>query len=234
MSTYNVPWKNSKLKEVFSYRLWDSLSIIKQAKKKKHLLNQLKEEKNIILVHIPKTAGVSIITAYRDSFAEARHTTALHYKCLLANDFCKFKTFSIVRNPWARLLSAYNFLMQGGLTVDDRNMGAVLNRECNTFDEFIKNWLPRHSVYSFTHFIPQNEFVCGFGDKIIVDEIVKLESLDSDWVQVTQRLGLPYRRLAKENSTKLEKNYSDFYDDESKEIVAELYKKDIVLFDYDF
>ena len=97
--------------------------------------------KKILFIHIPKTAGVSLIKTYKDYFADARHSPALLYKFLLGRKFAEFASFAIVRNPWARLFSAYNFLMEGGLIGTDREMGCILAEQCPSFEQFIKKWM---------------------------------------------------------------------------------------------
>ena len=83
------------------------------------------------------------------------------------------------------------------------------------------------------HFIPQHEFVCGWGEDIIVENIVKLEWLDDDWPDLADKLGISLRDIQRANvSTK--HDFRDYYDNESIDIVNVLYKKDIKLFKYSY
>lgn len=233
MTNPTLPWKYSRTKCWVGYRKWESLKILKDARKRGDILSALESGKRILFLHIPKTAGVSLIRAYEEFFADARHSPALSYKLLLGRRYQEFKTFAVVRNPWARLLSAYNFLVKGGLIETDREMGNVLAAECPSFMQFVKEWLPRNGACSYMHFVPQHEFVCGWGDRVIVDDIMKLEHLDSDWPTLATKLGLPVRPIGRMNASAAVE-YRDFYDSESVDIVAEIYRKDCALFGYSF
>lgn len=231
MANSNLPWKYSHLKYLVGYRKWEAIKSLKDQNQKRQILDAFESGKKILFIHIPKTAGVSLIRTYEDYFTDARHSPALVYKLMLGRKFRQLSTFAIVRNPWTRIFSAYNFLIRGGLISTDREMGKVLVEQCPSFEQFIKEWLPENGVCSYMHFVPQHEFVCGWGENVIVENIVKLERLDSDWPSLSDNLGIPLRKIQRANvSTK--DDFRDHYDNESIEIVHELYKKDIKVFNY--
>ena len=233
MTGANLPWRYSHLKYRVGYRRWEAIKSFNVANQKKNLLDSFALGKKTLFVHIPKTAGVSLIKTYDDYFTDARHSPALFYKLLLGRKYEDFSTFSIVRNPWARVFSAYNFLVAGGLIGTDSEMGRVLAAQCPTFERFIKEWLPRNGVCSYMHFVPQHEFVCGWGAGVIVDNIIKLELLDDDWPGLADTLGMPAREIPRAN-TSVKDDFRKFYDNESIEIVNSLYKKDSDLFNYSY
>ena len=80
-------------------------------------------KKNSIFVHIPKTAGRSIINSiYGNDLKNCGHRTYFFYKCLFTKKRIQnMYTFSFVRNPYSRLFSAYNFLKKGGENLHDLN-----------------------------------------------------------------------------------------------------------------
>lgn len=227
----HVPWKYSHLKCWVGYRKWEAVKSLKDSNQRRNLLDAYENGKKVLFIHIPKTAGVSLIRTYEEYFCDARHSPALQYKSLLGRKFHEFVTFAIVRNPWARLFSAYNFLIGGGLIDTDRAMGKILIRECPSFEQFVKEWLPKYGVCSYMHFVPQYEFVCGWGDNVIVKNIIKLEQLDVDWPVITAKLGISQREIPRANAGK-KRDYREYYDEKSIDIVRKLYKNDIKLFDY--
>ena len=233
MISTNLPWAYSHLKSIVGYRKWEAIKHLKDQNKRQQLLDAFESGKKILFIHIPKTAGVSLIKTYEDYFADARHSPALLYKLMLGTKFENFSSFSVVRNPWARLYSAYNFLMEGGLISTDREMGCVLAEQCPSFDKFIKKWLPKNEVYSYMHFVPQYEFLCGWGGKIIVKNIVKLEQLNNYWPVLADKLSIPLRQIKSANVGK-KGDFRVHYDNESIDIVRSLYKKDIELLNYSY
>jgi len=233
MINSNLPWKHAHLKYLVGYRRWEAIKHFKNRIRRQRLLAAFNSGKKILFIHIPKTAGVSLIGAYEDYYADARHSPALVYKLLLGKEYGQFSTFSIVRNPWARVFSAYTFLMKGGLSGTDPEMGQILKEQSPTFEQFVKEWLPKNGVCSYGHFVPQHEFVCGWGNDVIVNHIIKLENLDKDWPDLADALNIPLRKIQHVNASTKD-DYRNYYDNESIEVVRKLYKKDIELFKYTY
>lgn len=67
----------------------------------------------------------------------------------------------------------------------------------------------------------------------MVDFIGKCENLQRDFEAVMQKLNLPCVKLPHMNSLKPE-DYRSYYDNDTREIVGEWFKRDIELFDYSF
>ncbi|MDH5979711.1 sulfotransferase family protein, partial [Vibrio splendidus] len=71
------------------------------------------KDTNVLFVHIPKAAGISITKSLYGQ--EIGHKRSVDFMRADENWFNNANKFSIVRNPYTRLISAYNFLKDGGI-----------------------------------------------------------------------------------------------------------------------
>ena len=171
-----------------------------------------------IYARAAKTAS-STITGYLeehvDDMSKAKgwtdnvhHIPLWYYKeNIPIEEFESYFKFTFVRNPWDRLVSAYQYSKRFGNTTD--------------FKEWVVNIDPNHK------YGPQYDFVKGS------DFIGKFENLQEDFNIVCDKIGIPQQQLPHKNATK-HKHYTEYYDDETRQIVAEKYAKDIEYFNYEF
>ena len=221
----DVLWKNANVKSLVGYHRWSALmSMVSKTR-------PLDTQKPILFIHIPKTAGRSLIDTYSDYFADAHHSPALMYKT--SHNIDNMTLVSVVRNPWERLYSSYEFLISGGLTEADRRVGELLKKQTSDFNFFVKHWLVKYTTYSYMHFVPQTDFLFDWRNKLIPCDIIRFENLARGWDDFAAKQNLPRQELPKKNvSTKV--SYKDVYDAESIEIVRKLYAKDIDFLGYKF
>ena len=123
--------------------------------------------------------------------------------------------FGFTRNPWSRVVSAIKYLILiESKWVQDMSMSQFVKRK--NFDTV---WL-------------------GLGMNTLdfcdgCDSIGKVENLQEDLNIICDKLGIPQKELPHKNKTK-HKHYTEYYDDETREIVAKKYAKDIEYFGYEF
>jgi hypothetical protein len=198
-----------------------------------------------IFIHIPKTGGTSIEAMF-DPKAPSRD---VQYKHWSLSDYFEQKeyiseyfSFSFVRNPWSLTVSMYNYLWHS-------NYNFPKVSRSNPKYKFIFN-------LSFKDFILHQKFQSGtlksgdiFSDKIntknlfqldfvthnnkLVDFIGKFENLQQDFDTICEKIGIARQELPHENKTN-RKHYTEYYDNETREIVAQKYAKDIEYFGYKF
>ena len=139
-------------------------------------------------------------------------------------DVSDYFKFSFVRNPWDLVLSLYLYKKrESKVTGELRQYYAdnYLKQTSNGFGWFVKNCMHDQKLQSW--FLRDEE--CDF--------IGKFENLDEDFTEVCRRIGLPQIKLPACNKTE-HKHYAEYYDEETKQIVADKYAKDIEYFNYKF
>lgn len=166
-----------------------------------------------IFCHIPKTGGTSIkkVLGIKTGHSVFDKTKSDKF------------SFTFVRNPYNRFLSAYFYLKEGGLGHQDK-----LDKEKyigdSDLDDFIKNKL-RNSINQ-QHFRPQSDYIPNG-----VDFIGKIENMQEDFDRLCEIIGVNKIELPCENKTS---DYSRYHlTEEQKEIVYDVYKHDFDKFGYD-
>lgn len=180
-----------------------------------------------VFIHIPKTAGISIgnhLSRFTDENLSEGHKRLIDYSNFDKNYF----KFSFARNPWDRFLSSYFYFKNYGRQLGyDIKTGQLINK-FNSFKEFAFNLDSIYNCVSSPHFKTQLYWI----DKNL-NFIGKFENLQEDFNSVCDKIGISHQQLPHTNKTK-HKHYTEYYDDETRQIVAEKYAKDIEYFGYKF
>lgn len=137
-------------------------------------------------------------------------------------------TFTIIRNPWARVYSMFNY----------RRMKGKLPHHW-TFRDYVhalSNAGPGTKYFTFYgHRYGVSEYILDNDGNIIVEYIARYENRAQDIKNISSRIN--YGNLGKillQGTDEDTGNYKKLYDDETKEIVEKLYHRDIELFGYEF
>ena len=131
------------------------------------------------------------------------------------NDFdqslqSNFFAFTFVRNPWSKAVSEFFY-----------------SKRVNSYNGTLQNYLLNPKCQP-DHMTPQINFL-----NKNIDFIGRLENFQEDFDIVCEKIGIGQQELPRKNKTK-HKHYTEYYDDETKQIVAEKYAKDIEYFGYEF
>ena len=135
--------------------------------------------------------------------------------------FEEYFKFAFVRNPWERLVSEYEFVLN---RPEHGRYKRV--RGLKSFDEFIHMQIPRPDAYQFNMLSDRK-------GRLLMDFIGHLENLDQDWQNVCDRIGIPHQALPHKNVTE-RRPYQSYYDTHSIQLVAKHWAREIELFEYGF
>jgi hypothetical protein len=104
-------------------------------------------------------------------------------------------------------------------------------RKLKTLELYPKNGIAKNGL--LLHSCEQHSFLICEQKNLKADFIGKFENLQNDFDVMCNITGIPQQQLPHKNATK-HKHYSEYYDDETRSIVAEKYAKDIEYFNYKF
>jgi hypothetical protein len=189
------------------------------------------KNKGIIFIHVPKAAGSSIS---RSVYGRAvSHIKAKDFKKISPQLFDELYTFSMVRNPYSRLYSAYNYLKQGGTNeVPIGKRPTIDSNDLKSFENFVLNWAAKRDMAKEHSILQPQHLYTHDNGKLLLDQVWKLEETNQFIDDMKLRLGDNYSLLSINKSegdnTSLEKIYSE----DMKQIVQRIYSKDFELFDY--
>ena len=138
-----------------------------------------------------------------------------------------FFVFTFVRNPWDRLVSMYKYLKDIEIpNAKKQNQNYISELDEISFEEYIIRediWKPK-TFYSML----KNE-----DDKIDLDFIGKFENLNYDFNKLLKKLNIEDIKLSHKNRSK-HKHYTEYYTLETMQIVEDMYKDDIMYFNYTY
>lgn len=159
---------------------------------------------------------------------------------MTAEDFSAYFRFAFVRNPWERILSEYRY----------RNYFRH-----RSFKDFVLNKLPAPGWDDkYRHVMPQYDMLHDDQGRLLVDFVGRYENLQADFDTVCARLGIQESTLPHRNSSEKKsrvrkrclrnflfmngengrRRLDDFYDSQTRDAIADLYRRDIETFGYRF
>jgi Sulfotransferase family len=193
-----------------------------------------------IFIHIPKTAGKSI-TSFFGMKWQNHKDLARYAKELDSQIFADYFKFAVVRNPWDRMLSEYNFQRKKNSLRKEKLFALDDAGHARSFREWVEaalrdpfHYEPRRWGGEVTEGIhrwsPQVDWI-SLNGQIAVDRVLRMENLENDFEDVRRLLGKPAEGLPCRN-WKFHLHYSHYYDESTKRLVGDYYARDIEAFGY--
>jgi hypothetical protein len=189
-----------------------------------------------VIILLPKTGTTSIqnFLASKDRKTTCWPGPERHYDEIKENVKDYYMT-STCRNPYDRVVSLWKYWdnrlrYRGHLTTEFsyfvKDYERMQKKICRVFNKYEK-----------IHFCTCVDSVALSTDNRLshtdIDFWVKTENLQQDFNIVCDKIGIPRQQLPHENKTR-HKHYTEYYDDETRSIVAERYARDIERFGYKF
>lgn len=196
-------------------------------------------QKRFLFVHIPKTAGNSIQSVLREysedqlialrkeqdgverfglrnpKYNIKKHSTLSEYHDALGDEqFRNLYKFTCIRNPWDRMVSYYFTPTQNPETWNPKKFRGIISKAVSVSD-----YLRLHDAEGDP-----------FGN---VDYIMRFESLADDFRVVCKAIGISPPTLPQYNRSS-RGHYSNYYDDELRELVRTRFAAEIERFNYTF
>ena len=179
------------------------------------------EERKFIYMKPAKTAGTSILRGVLDrelpDLIYNRKDSARLKQWLADIDDVKLEEyfiFSVVRNPWDRFISIASFV----------------DIPLNEFIRDLPKLLERQEIY--VHCLPLH-FYTHLNDKPFIDVALRFETIQNDFESICEIIGIKAQSLPMMRTSN-HTHYADYYDENSKQAVADIYAKDIEYFNYTF
>jgi len=173
---------------------------------------------NLLFLHIWKTGGSSMKNFFQNH-EKSKH--ASHQMCYQIIDeigiekYKKFVTFTVVRNPYDRVVSIYFYRKQ-----------QCKNINCS-FEDFLKSDKFKKHIPMYYHITYNGDVLCKY--------ILKLENIKEDLKNMLkeEKIDKSVEHFPKVRSSR-HKIYLEYYKDrELIDIVNEYYKTDFELFGYE-
>lgn len=199
----------------------------------KHFHAQINEINKIVFIHIPKCGGTSIDNSELfEPIQGIGHKKYDFMKEMLGERFEQFKIFTLCRNPWDRLASAFYYLSNGGnqnkldlsfmekIKEFEGNLSSFLNDFSKSPENYLKilHFQPMHKFFNPTKC--NNEFF------VLKLENIQTADLDSLYEFIGKEFKIRHERKGPKALTS--KSYNEF----SFQSIAEIYEQDIELFGY--
>ncbi|WP_017093669.1 sulfotransferase family 2 domain-containing protein [Vibrio splendidus] len=135
----------------------------------------------------------------------------------------EYYKFTVVRNPYRRVISWYENVMRDEKTRTYYNVNKGIS-----FHEFVNKFLGTRQLES------QLSWLVDYNGEISVDKVIKFENLAIEFEEAkamlkdAQGVTLPHKLKGKDI------DLNNYYDDETQALVYEFYKREFEIFEYDY
>lgn len=214
----------------------------------------LSNKYRFLFVHIAKTGGTSVRAAleplrwrdpayypmfvcsklshlmgHRIAAKFPRHAKVIAAREMLPKDvFDSLFKFAFVRNPWDLQVSSFHHIQ--------RERPEVMQGH-HDFESFLKWKLDPEREYQFhidTSIELQTDYLVDLHGHMLMDFIGRYERLQDDYHEACRRIDIRPRPLPHRRKAAGRDDYRRYYTDETSQLVADHFRRDIELLGYSF
>jgi hypothetical protein len=194
-----------------------------------------------IFIHIPKNAGESIertLGIYSGDPQQTfwgvfnnqyvlQHLTSneLRSHKQISKIWHEYFKFAVVRNPWSKAVSEYNWYLRYGPIIP-------FYEWVNSLESRIQINNSIH-IYEVGHNLEQYKFVYDNNDNLIVDRLIRFENLDAEFASLCSEKNWEVELIkASTTASNLDVPFYEYYDRASALKISKIYARDIEKFGY--
>lgn len=191
--------------------------------------------------------GEQIQKPYYNRFNLQKHSSAQEIRDLVGDDiWSDYFTFTFVRHPYRRAVSLYKYIR---MLVNKQGKKRYLRHlpmtrfqsniwewpatrafiESRTISKFIRHRYIQRAVGAK----PQYQSIINEHGDIIVDFIGKVEQIEEDFLNVTDKIGLPDTTLERRNQSYVGNSHPPLLKESDYDYLYKYYKEDFDIFGYD-
>lgn len=172
-------------------------------------------------LHIPKTGGTTI----RHLLRPLASWNNIYHAPLVKKP--EAYTFTTIRNPLDRLVSAFFFLSQGGMCKRDK-LEVENFRICGSFDKFVHRMNSDPEYYFVQrHLRPMMRYI---NNVEYIDRFITFDNLERDTISLYKMItGRDLETIPHENKSK-HQHFEAYYTEKTRKIVENIYSEDVELY----
>lgn len=187
-----------------------------------------------IFIHIPRTGGTSIEQSIRPDwklhkFCNEKHIIASTAKRIYSEYWDEYFKFAFVRNPWDRMVSMAKYPRFYGCKIISSKIDVSGYIEKYPGTEIDSR---TESVHDEVQPIQNAVYKNILNEEL--DFIGKFENIEQDYNKVCAIINCSNKLIHFEKYKERERDYTEYYTDETQALVAKKYENDIIQHGYTF
>lgn len=198
----------------------------------------IKENKKYLFIHIPKNAGTYIRKMFPGMNGGHDHVSAFNIRKHLPNVFNDCYKFAIIRDPYERCVSMYNFHVNTN-KMDIQGWGIyglniLKKHNVQSFEDFVELlYKNKNNIKSLGEIVweKQTYFITDEKGNIIVDKLIDIENLDDEVKILKKRFNITIPTPKNRINVSQTKDYMSYYSNQLiYDMVTNIYKDDVKLY----